>query len=364
MPSIINEYLPDVKKNRRDSLCNRDLFARVLLNRMIMRSQKLLFLLLISILGCLNGFAQTDDVIKVDTSIVRLNVGVADRQGRPVTNLNKESFALFEDGVKQDISRFDSTVAPFSVVLLLDMSGSTLGFRDVIRQSAFRFIDALAPADKIAVLEFNDKVNLLNDFTVNRKSIANSVNSANGRGKTQLYKALDFALSKLANEGNRRKAIIVLTDGADSSLRQIDQKLLEKAGKTEIANTINPENSPGFNLILAKSDNQAVTIYPLALPTGDPSRLAEPTPVQTALYTASRARLRLLAERTGGTFNAINRLEDMGRIYATVAADLRALYTIEYAPADTNRNGKWRQIKIEVPNSELISRTRTGYYAR
>jgi VWFA-related protein len=110
-----------------------------------MQIQKFLILILISILSCISVSGQNDDVIKVDSAIVRLNVGVADRQGRPITNLSKENFTLFEDGVKQDISRFDPTVAPFSVVMLLDMSGSTLGFREVIRQSAFRFIDALAP---------------------------------------------------------------------------------------------------------------------------------------------------------------------------------------------------------------------------
>lgn len=329
-----------------------------------MRIQKFLILFVVLFWSGLNAFAQTDDVIKVDSAIVRLNVGVADRQGRPVTNLNKGSFTLYEDGVKQEISRFDPTVAPFSVVMLLDMSGSTLGFREVIRQSAFRFVDALAPEDRIAVVEFNDKVKLRNDFTVDRKSVANSIISANGRGKTQLYTALDFALAKLSKEGNRRKAIIVLTDGADSSLREIDRNLLEKTKETEISMALKPENSAGFNAILSKSDAQAVTIYPLALPTGDPSKLAEPTPIQTALYTASRVRLQMLAERTGGTFNAINRLEDMGRIYATVAADLRALYTIEYAPTDTRRNGQWRQIKIQVADSELISRTRAGYFAK
>jgi len=322
------------------------------------------FLLLFLLFGFLNGVAQTEDVIKIDSAIVRLNVGVADRQGRPVTNLNKQNFTLFEDGTKQDILRFEPTVAPFSVVMLLDMSGSTLGFREVIRQSAFRFIDALAPEDRIAIVEFNDKVNLRNDFTVNRKSIANSIISANGRGKTQLYKALDFALSKLYKEGSRRKAIIVLTDGADSSLREIDRNYLEKAKETEIAGLIKPETSDGLTKILSKSDAQGVTIYPLALPTGDPSKLAEPTSIQKALYTASRARLQMLAERTGGTFNAINRLEDMGKLYATVAADLRSLYTVEYAPTDTTRNGGWRVIKIEVDNAELISRTRPGYFAR
>lgn len=329
-----------------------------------MRIQKPLILLLFFVFGVFNASAQTDDVIKIDSTIVRLNVGVADRQGRPITNLSKENFTLFEDGAKQDILRFEPVVAPFSVVMLLDMSGSTLGFREVIRQSAFRFIDALAPADRIAVVEFNDKVNLRNDFTVNRKSVANSIISANGRGKTQLYKALDFALGKLAREGSRRKAIIVLTDGADSSLREVDRSFLDKAKEAEISTVIKPETSEGLLKILNKSDAQGVTIYPLALPTGDPARLAEPTPIQTALYTASRARLQMLAERTGGTFNAINRLEDMGKLYATVAADLRALYTVEYAPSDTNRNGKWRAIKIEVDNAGLISRTRPGYFAR
>ncbi len=330
-----------------------------------MQTPKFLILLLFLFLCCSPISAQKgDDVIKIESSIVRLNVGVADRQGRPATNLNKENFTLYEDGVKQDISRFEPTVSPFSVVMLLDMSGSTLGFREVIRQSAFRFIDALAPDDRIAIVEFSDKPNLLNDFTNNRKSIANSINVANGRGKTQLFKALDFALDKLSKEGKRRKAVIVLTDGVDSSLRDIDRNYLEKVKESDIAKAIKPENNDVLNKTLNKSDNQGVTIYPLALPTGDPLKLAEPTPLQVAMYSAARARLQILADRTGGTLNAINHLEDMGRLYASVAADLRALYTVEYAPTDTKRDGKWRAIKIEVNRAELISRTRPGYFAK
>jgi len=329
-----------------------------------MRIQKFFILVLFLILGLSDIQAQDEDVIKVDSSIVRLNVGVADRQGRPITNLSKENFTLYEDGIKQDISRFEPTVAPFSVVLLLDMSGSTLGFREVIRQSAFRFIDALAPEDRVAVIEFNDKTKLLNDFTNKRKSIANSINVASGRGKTQLYKALDFALEKLSKEGKRRKAIIVLTDGIDSNLRDIDRNVLERFNEADLSTAIKPDNSDSLNKVLSKSDNQAVTIYPLALPTGDPFKLAEPSPVQTALYSAARARLQMLSERTGGTFNAINQLEDMGKLYATVAANLRSLYSVEYSPLDTKRNGKWRAIKIEVDKGDLISRTRQGYFAR
>ena len=332
-----------------------------------MRNFKIFILLLFIISNCAAVYAQQtqgDDVIKIDSSIVRLNVGVVDRQGRPITNLSKENFSLFEDGVKQNISRFEPTVAPFSVVMLLDMSGSTLGFREVIRQSAFRFIDALAPEDRVAVVEFYDKVNLRNDFTTSRKIIGNSIVSANGRGKTQLYKALDFALDKLSKEGKRRKAIIVLTDGVDSSARDEDRNFLEKLKESDVANALKPETSSALNRTLTKSDAQGVTIYPLALPTGDPFKLAEPTPLQMAMYSASRARLQMLAERTGGTFNAINHLEDMGKLYASVAADLRALYTIEYSPADIKRDGKWRAIKIEVNNDELVSRTRPGYFAK
>lgn len=306
-----------------------------------------------------------DEPIKVDASIVRLNVGVVDNRGRPITNLTRDSFLLYEDGVKQEISRFEPVAEPFSVVLLLDMSGSTLGFREIIRQSAFRFIDALAPDDRIAVVEFYDKINLLNDFTTNRKSVANSINVANGRGKTQLYKALDFALGKLAKERSRRKAIIALTDGIDTSVREDDRNILTKVKEEEIPKAIKPENNDTLNRILNNADRQGVTIYPIALPSGDPAKLADPTPFQVALFSAARTRLDILATRSGGTLNAINRLEDMGRVYASVAAELRTLYTIEYQSTNDKRDGKWRTIKIEViSNSELISKTRPGYFAR
>ncbi|MEP6903476.1 MAG: VWA domain-containing protein [Actinomycetota bacterium] len=325
------------------------------------------FFIIVSFLlfGFLRISAQTDDdVITVDSSIVHLNVGVADRKGRPITDLNKENFTIFEDGVKQNIQRFEPVVTPFSVVMILDMSGSTLGFRETIRQSAYRFVDALAPEDRVAVIEFYDKVNLRNDFTTDRKTIANSINVSNGRGKTQLYKALDFALNKLAGEGKRRKAIIVLTDGVDTALRDTDRDFLQKVSEKEILTAIKPETNDNLNRVLNKADVQGVTIYPLALPTGDPSKLADPTPTQVAMYNAARSRLQILADRTGGTLNAINRLEEMGRLYASVAAELRTLYTIEYQSSNEKRDGKWRAIKIEVNSADLISKTRQGYFAK
>lgn len=308
--------------------------------------------------------AQDDDPIRVDTSIVRLNVGVVDTRGRPVTNLTQSNFQVYEDGVMQQISRFEPTEMPFSVVLVLDMSGSTLGFRPVIKQSATRFLDALSPNDRVAVVEFYDKINLRNDFTTDRSTILNSINVANGRGKTQFYRALEFALDKLAREKSRRKAIIVLTDGVDTAVRDKDRSLLEKLHDDQIPTAIDASKSEALTNVLNRSDAQGVTIYPLALPTGDPAKLADPTPRQIAMFTAARSRLQTLADRTGGTLNTINRLEEMGRLYAQVAAELRTLYTVEYSSSNEKRDGRWRSIRIDVREPQLIARTRQGYYAK
>jgi VWFA-related protein len=323
-----------------------------------MRHFILLFILLVF---CLNTFAQDDDPIKVDTTIVRLNVGVSDRQGRAITTLGKENFTIFEDGIKQSILNFQPTVTPFSVVLLLDMSGSTLSFRQNIQQSAYRFIDTLSPDDRIAVIEFYDKVNLRNDFTSDRRVIANSITVANGKGKTQFYKALELALEKLSKEKKRRKAIICLTDGIDTALQDKDRSFLSKLDENQIPTAIKPEQNETLSRVLNNADAQGVTIFPIALPTGDPKRLADPTPMQYAMYSAARSRMQTLADRSGGKLNAINRLEELGKFFGEVAADLRSLYTIEYQPTNDKRDGKFRTIKIEVDRPELIARTRQGY---
>jgi VWFA-related protein len=150
----------------------------------------------------------------------------------------------------------------------------------------------------------------------------------------------------------------------DTKIRNEDRRLLEALQPEAMATALKPESSDSLNQILSRSDIQGVTIYPLALPTGDPARLADPTPMQIALYSAARTRLKLIAERTGGTLNEIQRLDQMATLYAAVAADLRTLYTIEYQPTNLKRDGKWRAIKVDVSNPEFVSRSRTGYFAR
>lgn len=312
----------------------------------------------------LTAAAQDDDPIRVDSTLVRLNVGVVDQRGRAMTQLDRANFSVFEDGVKQQIIGFQPSTAPFSVVLILDMSGSTLPFRQVMKQAANRFVYALGAGDRVAVVEFYDKINLRNDFTGDARTIFHSIEASNGRGKTQFFKAIDFALNKLSGEKGRRKAIIVLSDGVDTAARDIDREAMSALDDAAVPHFIKPENNEAMNRILQKSDSLGVTIYPLALPTGDPKKLADPTPRQIEMFRAARERLSVVATRTGATLRTIERLEDMGRLYAEVAADLRTLYTIEYQPSNDKRDGKWRNIRVDVNDVNLISRTRTGYFAK
>ena len=322
----------------------------------------------IAILFCLLAtvftLGQVDDPVNVDTSIVRVNIGVVDQRGRPITNLDRPNFSVFEDGVKQEITHFELTTAPFSVVMMLDMSGSTKSFRQNITLSASRFLDALASNDRVAVIEFYSKVNVLNDFTTDRRTILHSISVANGSGDTNLYKGFELALDKLAKEGNRRKAIVVLTDGVDTRAKNQDRDLLSKLNGEGVLAAIKPERNDILSAILDRADKLGVTIYPLALPTGDPAKLADPTPLQVAMYSAARSRLQLVADRTGGTLNSITRLDEMSRLYALIAADLRTLYTLEYQPANPAKDGKWRSIKVEVTDPGLIARSRQGYFAK
>jgi VWFA-related protein len=319
--------------------------------------------------------ADDEEVYRVKSDLVLLNVGVADPKGRPLIDLTKNDFVVYEDGVRQTILNFEPTETPFSLVLLLDMSGSTLNFRTSLKQAATRFIDAIGPEDRVAVVTFHaakkkgqteDKIETLAPFTTDRRKMVEAINLAEGAGETNLYKALNYSLRELSKEGDkRRKAVVVLTDGIDTELDRQDRTLTSSAQTNEAAiAALKPEASPALNNVLNAADRQGITIYPMALPSGDPKIFEPLSPPQAAKYVAARARLEVLANRTGGQLHNIYRLEDMGRIYAQVAAEMRTLYSLAYQSASPKRDGNWRAITIEVARPDAIARTRPGYYAK
>lgn len=323
------------------------------------------FAALIIVMPCGIQAQQPDDVIKTDTSLVQLNVGVVDKQGRAITSLSSHDFVVYEDGVRRPIVAFEPTDAPFSLVLMLDMSGSTVNFRQQIQMSALRFLDALAPEDRVAVVQFNGKgVKSLLGFTNDLRRVAYAITLAGGAGETPLYEALKYSLKELASEGKRRKAIVVLTDGLDTQVRNGDRAVVSKADVSEVGTAIKAGTNSQVVSVLNAADRQGVTIFPLALPSGDPKRLPLPDPSITAMYAAARTRLQLLANRTGGRLHEIRRLDDLSRLYAQVAADLRSLYSIAYQPPNPgSHDGKWREIRVEIARADLVASTKPGYYA-
>ena len=312
------------------------------------------------------AFAQdVDDVVRTDTSLVQLNIGVVDGQGRAITSLTRNNFSVYEDGFKQSIQLFEPVDAPFSLVLLLDMSGSTVNFRQQLKLASQRFLDALGPSDRVAVIQFNAKVKSLTGFSVDRNKTAYAIEIAEGAGETHFYEALRYALHELEKEGKRRKAIVVLTDGLDSNLRKVDRESVAQTQTDEEAlSTIKPQESADLKGVLATADRLGVSIYPLALPSGDPKRLPLPSPTITGIYAAARTRIQLLADRTGGRLIEINRLEYMAQLYREVAANLRTLYTVGYQASGERVRGKWHEIRVEVTPPELTVRTKPGYFGR
>jgi Ca-activated chloride channel homolog len=323
-------------------------------------------LCLLVLSGPLLAHAQDpDDVITTNTSLVQLNVGVVDKQGHAITSLTRNDFSVYEDGVKQTIQRFEPVEAPFSLVLLLDMSGSTVTFRQQLKLASQRFLDALAPEDRVAVIQFNAQIKTLAGFSTDRQKTAYAIEISSGLGDTHLYEALSYALRALDKEGKRRKAIVLLTDGLDTQMRNADRRTFSKAQTDEEALAlVKSRGGPELNQVLAAADRQGVSIFPLALPSGDPKRLPLPDPNITGIYAAARLRLQSLADRTGGRLNEINRLEHMALLYREVAASLRTLYTVAYQATGDRPRGKWHEIKIEVTNSDLTARTKPGYYGR
>ena len=327
---------------------------------------KILFVALLAVLAVSPIKAQDpDDVISTTTSLVQLNIGVVDKQGRAITSLTRNDFVIYEDGVKQSIQHFEPVDAPFSLVLMLDMSGSTVNFRQQLKLASQRFLDALAPEDRVSVIQFNKDVKSLTGFSTDRQKTAYAIEIASGAGETHFYEALKYALKELEKEGQRRKAIVVLTDGLDTRLRNTDRASVSKAQTDEEAlAAIQPQSSADLNGVLAAADRLGVTIYPLALPSGDPKRLPLQTPNIVGIYAAARARLQSLADRTGGRLNEITRLEYMAQLYREVAANLRTLYTVAYQAKGDRPRGRWHEIKVEVANSDLTARTKPGYFAR
>jgi Ca-activated chloride channel homolog len=286
--------------------------------------------------------------IKVDVRLVNLNVKVTDQAGRPFPDLQKEHFLVFEDGIQQTVSYFEPVTAPTHLLLLLDLTGSTREKMKIILKAAARFVDTLGPQDNIAVAAFTQRFLLVSNFTHDRSLLKNRIHALKNRGSgTAFYDAMWSALDLFDEVQASRKAIVVMTDGVDSSLS-------------------NPDEYPAkhqFEDLLARAAERDSTIYPVYLDT-EYDVVVRRGMDSHAAYVKAFKQLEALVEQTGGTMFRSDRVEDLEGAYQRVASELRTLYSLGYTSSNAHRDGRWRKIEVKVDRAGAVARTRPGYYAK
>lgn len=271
----------------------------------------------------------SDEVISVDSSLVVLNAAVKDKNGRHVPDLNRSLFSIFEDGKKQEIDFFEAETTPFAAVILIDTSGSMGTNVTLARSAAIRFLDGLRITDQAAIYKFDSKVTLVQDFS-NSRDISESIYGLKAEGMTVLNDAVFKAAEMLAQREEKRRAIIVLSDGADSmSGKSADRALKAALAAHAVIYTVDMSqtNTPGTQLV------------------------------------ANRGVLKNFANKTGGTFISTPGGAELRDGFAKIVEELGVQYTLTYSPLNTKKDGKWRAIELRIERPGLVIRTRKGYNA-
>jgi VWFA-related protein len=291
---------------------------------------------------------EEDDVIRVETNLVSVNVSVYSSKLRTnVGMLEQKDFAVTEDGRPETISFFGTTDVPFDLVLLLDLSGSTSGKRDLIRKSTQRFIEAARPSDRLAIVTFADSPNVVSPLTDDRKQLLKSIKKIEGDGGSNIWEALKFTLDQVFGPKTtaRRRAVVLMTDGIDSSL----------SGWVD-------SNVSFADLVEAIRRNDTL-IIPICLDTQEYLGASRGDFAKKIVENARNA-LELLADESGGLFYKARKIEDLNGVYDQVIEDLGKVYSLGYKPTNEKRDGSWRAVKIEITNQpDLKARARPGYYA-
>lgn len=289
--------------------------------------------------------AEANDVIRVETNLVSLEVSVYSKKlNAQVTNLEQTDFKIFEDGHEETISYFAATPAPFDLILLIDLSGSTQKKRDLIRRSTQYFIEATRPTDRLAIVTFSDMTNVIAPLSNDRSMLLRSIKNIEGTGGSKVWDALKVTLDQVAEHRSfgRRSAVVFMTDGADNHL-------LGFSGGSQIS----------FADLLEAVRLKGTLIIPIYLDTEGKGALSR------RVYEHARKTLALLAEESGGRYYKARKIEDLNGVYDQVVGDLAKIYSLGYRPANSKRDGSWRTIQIQIANrTDLVPHTRLGYYAR
>jgi VWFA-related protein len=291
------------------------------------------------------------DVIRVDTELVSVNVSVVDRgTNRGVNDLTKDDFRLYEDNANQQIAHFDSASAPFNLVLLIDLSGSTTKVVELIKSAALHFVEAARPFDRIGVITFAGGQAVVSSLTNDHEALRQRINAIERPdGSTKLYDSLAFAMDEVFREAkdSRRNAIVVISDGLDSVLPNV---------------TGEGSKLPYEELVRRAKEFDGV-IYSIWTDTQSYEPLS-PLDIQQETFDLAHDRMKEVADIGGGAFYECEELKDLAGAYDRVVADLGTVYTLSYRPTNKVRDGSWRNIRVNVNRANSVARGKRGYYAK
>jgi Ca-activated chloride channel homolog len=276
---------------------------------------------------------------RAGVELVSLNVIVTESGGRYVTDLSADDFNVFEDGVKQDVTFFTKTNLPIALALLLDTSASMDTKLATAQEAAIGFAKKLRPQDLAEVIDFDSRVVVLQPFTSSAAELEQAIRRTSAGGSTSLYNAVYIALKDLKKvmaknvDEIRRQAIIVLSDGEDTSSLLPFEEVLDLAKRSETA------------------------IYSIGLRSNENASLA------SRGFKEAEFVLRQLSQETGGRSFFPNQLVELSNVYGQISEELSSQYTVGYTSKNPKRDGAWRRVVVRVNRPSTIARTKLGYFA-
>ena len=279
--------------------------------------------------------AQQGPAFRAGIDIVSLNVTVTDGGSRYVTDLDQPDFTIFEDGIKQDVTFFSKRQQPIALSLLLDSSASMEDKLPTLQTAARNFVKRLKSNDIAQVIDFDSRVEVRQGFTGNQNELLAAVDQTAAGGSTSLHNAIYIALKELkkvravSEEDVRRQALVVFSDGEDTSSLVSFEEVLDLAKRSE------------------------TSIYAIALRGLD---------TQTKGFREAEYVMKTLAQETGGRSFFPARIDDLAGVYSQIADELASQYTIGYTSKNPRRDGAWRRIIVQVTRPNLTPRAKRGYY--
>jgi Ca-activated chloride channel family protein len=283
------------------------------------------------------GAHQGGQVFRAGIDVVSLNVTVMDGQQAHVRDLEAGDFTVFEDGAAQDIQFFSRSNLPIALSLLIDSSASMEERILVAQDAAVGFAQRVRPQDLAQIVDFDNRVTIVQGFTNDKAALERAIRSTTAGGSTSLYNAIYIALRELrkvkppTGEEVRRQAIVVLSDGEDTTSLVRFEEVMDLAKRSE------------------------TIIYTIGLQPREQGALRG--------FREAEFVLRQFAQETGGRSFFVNRAEELTAVYAQIADELSSQYTLAYTSTNGRRDGAWRKVLVQVGRPNVTVRTRRGYFA-